>query len=47
MKWGIAIRFSITPDPKTIVKQAGVSKHAASSTAEGAQIYFHVIRSLL
>ena len=47
VKWGIVIRFSITPDPKTIVKQAGVSKYAASSTAEGAQIYFHVIRSLL
>ena len=47
VKWGIEIRFSITPDPKTIVKQAGVSKYAASNTAEGAQIYFHVIRSLL
>ena len=35
VKWGIVIRFSITPDPKAIVKQAGVSKYAASITAEG------------
>ena len=39
VKWGIVIRFSITPDPKTIAKQAGVSKYAASNTAEGVQIY--------
>ena len=43
----IVIRSSIAPDPKTVAKQAGVSKYAASNTAEGAQIYFHVIRSLL
>ena len=47
VKWGIVIRSSITPDPKAGAKQAGVSKYAASNTAEGAQIYFHVIRSLL
>ena len=39
VKWGIVIRSSITPDPKTIAKQAGVNKYAASITAEGAQIY--------
>ena len=47
MKWGIVIRSSITPDPTMVAKQAGVSKYAASNTAEGAQIDFHVIRSLL
>ena len=34
----IVIRSSITPDPKTITKQASVSKHAAYDTSEGAQI---------
>ena len=40
VKWGIVIRFSITPDPKTIVKQAGVSKYAASNTAEAPKFTF-------
>ena len=35
----IVTRSSITLDPKTIAKQAGVSKYAASNTVEGAQIY--------
>ena len=35
VKWGIVIRSSITPDPKAVAKQAGVSKYAASITAEG------------
>ena len=32
-------RSSITLDPKTVAKQAGVIKYAASNTVEGAQMY--------
>ena len=39
MSLSIVTRSSITLDPKTIAKQAGVSKYAASNTAEGVQIY--------
>ena len=37
--WVIVIRSSITLDPKTIAKQACVSKYAASDTSEGAQLF--------
>ena len=33
------IRSTITLDPKTIAKQACVSKYAASDTSEGAQLF--------
>ena len=33
------INSSITPDPKAITKQTGVSKYAASNTSEGAQLF--------
>ena len=33
------INSSITPDPKVITKQTGVSKYAASNTSEGAQLF--------
>ena len=37
--WVIVIRSSNTLDPKTIAKQAFVSKYAASDTSEGAQLF--------
>ena len=38
MNLSIVIRPSITSDPKTIAKHAGVRKNGASNTAEGVRI---------